>query len=335
MCTNMEKRDRLDSLLRQLLCQAEQRLCASEVTLRMLLGEGEHAAYLLQYGIEALSPGISQAVAGFIQQDSLVSLLAEQIQDWLNRQTFLGIVSSFVSRERWESLVGKLLQEAGDYMRHEDNSALISKSIYNWLELRFDTPISLWIEGLEEEHRALLREQLQARLIEVLTSEDAHLWFRMAVETLAQQMQGQSMMSILAGAEISFTQEQLADRMQHLVHALLQNSATERYIVDHVSDLLGSLMQRPLLSTMSIVKLSPKVIDAIASALLDAFASRIGDILGLLDISRIVKRRLDEFPMREVEKLTLEIAGRELSVITNLGALLGTLIGMTQLLLMD
>jgi len=63
---------------------------------------------------------------------------------------------------------------------------------------------------------------------------------------------------------------------------------------------------------------------------LDLVSREAGRIVEGLDVGRIVQERLDELDMREIERIVLEVAGKELKWITLLGGILGGAIGIAQ-----
>jgi hypothetical protein len=68
----------------------------------------------------------------------------------------------------------------------------------------------------------------------------------------------------------------------------------------------------------------------LAGKVLDILAREAGRIVEGLDVSRIVQERIDELDMREMERIILDVAGKELKWITFLGGVLGGVIGLLQ-----
>ena len=54
---------------------------------------------------------------------------------------------------------------------------------------------------------------------------------------------------------------------------------------------------------------------------------KLSSILRTIDISKIVKEKLDAMDPKEMEALTLQVAKKELNAIINLGALIGFVLG--------
>jgi uncharacterized membrane protein YheB (UPF0754 family) len=68
----------------------------------------------------------------------------------------------------------------------------------------------------------------------------------------------------------------------------------------------------------------------ISDRLLDLVSDRIDQAVRTLNLSKLVQKQVEDFPMDQVEEVILSITGREFKAITWLGALLGGLIGIVQ-----
>lgn len=58
--------------------------------------------------------------------------------------------------------------------------------------------------------------------------------------------------------------------------------------------------------------------------------SKLEDVLNRLNLDEVVREQVDSFPLEKLEELVLSIASKELKMITILGAVLGSLIGIVQ-----
>ena len=59
---------------------------------------------------------------------------------------------------------------------------------------------------------------------------------------------------------------------------------------------------------------------------------KLSTILGIIDVSKIVKEKINSMDTLELEKLLLLIMKKELNALVNLGAIIGFLLGMINLL---
>jgi uncharacterized membrane protein YheB (UPF0754 family) len=58
-------------------------------------------------------------------------------------------------------------------------------------------------------------------------------------------------------------------------------------------------------------------------------------ILESLNLSSLVRAQIAKFPIEQIERMILDVSGREFRAITWLGVLLGGIIGLVQFLLMN
>lgn len=87
-------------------------------------------------------------------------------------------------------------------------------------------------------------------------------------------------------------------------------------------ELLLSAEGRPVAETPEVVRYA-----------IGFIAGRIDQVVRAIDLSKLVQEQVEKFPLEQVEKVILDITGREFRAITWLGALLGGMIGSVQALL--
>jgi uncharacterized membrane protein YheB (UPF0754 family) len=75
---------------------------------------------------------------------------------------------------------------------------------------------------------------------------------------------------------------------------------------------------------------SAKVIVAYIIDLLDR---HLESIMSTLDLAKLVEDQVAKFPIEQIERMILDVSGREFRAITWLGAVLGGIIGFVQYLL--
>ncbi len=74
------------------------------------------------------------------------------------------------------------------------------------------------------------------------------------------------------------------------------------------------------------------VVNGISNKFKSYLASEISNILVTLDINNLIMTKMDEMPLSEIESLIMTIAKREISAITNIGGVLGFLIGLVSII---
>ncbi|MBC1289605.1 DUF445 domain-containing protein [Listeria welshimeri] len=78
------------------------------------------------------------------------------------------------------------------------------------------------------------------------------------------------------------------------------------------------------------VMIKSKVIPFAVERMLDFVATHSADIVERMDLAKLVETQIATFSLPEIEKLVVEISGRELKMITYLGGILGGFIGVIQ-----
>ncbi|MBC1464032.1 DUF445 domain-containing protein [Listeria welshimeri] len=78
------------------------------------------------------------------------------------------------------------------------------------------------------------------------------------------------------------------------------------------------------------VMIKSKIIPFAVERMLDFVATHSADIVERMDLAKLVETQIATFSLPEIEKLVVEISGRELKMITYLGGILGGVIGVIQ-----
>ncbi|MBC1708200.1 DUF445 domain-containing protein [Listeria welshimeri] len=78
------------------------------------------------------------------------------------------------------------------------------------------------------------------------------------------------------------------------------------------------------------VMIKSKIIPFAVERMLDFVATHSSDIVERMDLAKLVETQIATFSLPEIEKLVVEISGRELKMITYLGGILGGFIGVIQ-----
>jgi uncharacterized membrane protein YheB (UPF0754 family) len=238
-----------------------------------------------------------------------------------------------------------------------------------WLEQLKQRTIAELIGGFPLEQRQKIAEQVVdygfSHLESALYSERGERWLRNMVEQLIQKMTGggffggmigsfldaQSLteklrtalvdklkdgeLQGLAGHWLTSKVEEWSNReLGQWLAAISEANVSERF----KSQLLGAIdWQQPLeqllqVRTANVIeRLFPNISQTLAN-LLDRHA---GTILESLHLSNLVREQIAKFPIEQIERMILDVSGREFRAITWLGVLLGGIIGLVQFLLMN
>lgn len=326
-----EQREHIEAKVDQWLAELLHSMSESDLTLRQLLGQD--AEYALSQLVSSLEPKLADLAEHFIQQESLASQLTDKLQEWLGRQMLLGMLSSFITRERMEGLVARLLKETGAYLAQPQNRAVLSSQALQWLGARLEDPLSLWVERIGEERLASVLQHLKRRLLSELANPSSRAWMEQQLQQAFASLEGRSLHSIASSWGFDAELEEAPDRLWRWIGTYLYDERAEQQLAGQIQLILTISLRQPVKDSLGSLEIPQDAFALIATLLLSAAAGQASTLLQTLDISLMVRRKLMEFPIEEMERLVLEIAGRELSTITNLGGLLGALIGLSQLLI--
>ena len=327
-------REQLQLLLADTLSKGMHTISQSELSLRACFAIDEEGSSSLLSGLRYLEPQLIAAVQSFLHQESLLDELTQLIIEWVSRQPLIGFLGSFVSRERWEGLVQRLLQESSLYLEQPEHQAILGRELKNWLQAHLDEPLSLWLSYVDEEQLAHFLNTASTRLLAVYDQEESREWLVHFVRSRVHGLEESSLQSIISPWQGEPDFNHVAELLWSSVERTLQETASRGIIAENLQKVLQVAMSQPISASLGAVSLPDSAFAMASGLLLEAGVSSLQPLLKTLDISGMVQRRLSEFPVAEVEAITLSIAGRELQVITNLGALLGGLIGLSQLLLL-
>ena len=329
----------LDRLIEGVLSQAT----TSDVTLRQILGEEAEGA--IEQMVYTLEPKLGEFAERFVQQESLAEQLTESLQGWLRKQMLLGMLSAFVSQERVAGLVQRLLKETGDFFALPHNRSVFSQQILQWLRVKLDDPLSLWIERLGHDRCHAVFQSLKKRLMQELVSRECQDWVCDNIHLMLGNAATQNVSSLATTWNIELDSQHLAQQLWTVAKGYVQKEHVQQQAEAKIRHFVYLIAHRPLAADVhALAKAGTKdaqdmatkqsfVFGALAELILNAAASQAATLLQTVDITLMVCRRMKEFPLQEIEKIVLSIAGHELSTITNLGGLLGALIGLLQLAL--
>ena len=329
----------LDNLSESLLVQAAN----SDVTLRHILGDEAEGA--LEQMVYTLEPKLGEFAERFVLQESLAEQLTESLQGWLRKQMLLGMLSAFVSQERVAGLVQRLLKETGDFFASPNNRSVLSQQVLQWMRVKLDDPLSLWIERLGHERCRAVLLSLKKRLMQELVSPNLQDWMFAQIHAVIGNASSQSLAALATSWNIELDSHELAKQLWDIVKGYVQQEHVQQQAEAKLRSFVHIVAHRPLAADVHAMAMATTsdstdmatkqsyVFRALAELILNAAASQAAAVLQTVDITLMVCRRMKEFPLRDIETIVLSIAGHELTTITNLGGLLGALIGLLQLAL--
>ena len=324
------QKGKFEQVLDRLLVKLGEKLNANQMTLRDILGN-DTEKIIDKISIIA-EPHLTEVASSFLRQEALADQLTVKMQAWLVRQPLLSMIANIVSTNRLEGLIHSLLNDASLFLEQEEQRALIGEQLKNWLATSMDDPFHLWLERLGEEQTQGISRQFKRMLVHNLAREDGRAWLRQILLALSDKLQGRSISSLINLFELEDNFQQLPAFFLASLKTQLGRSEFKLHLKKELLALISHLMQQPVRKTVGQIAIPHGAYGTLSALLLDAVSGQAAQLLTTLDIALMVRRKLEEFPIEDMERLVLDIAGHELTAITNLGGLLGALIGLVQLL---
>lgn len=118
-----------------------------------------------------------------------------------------------------------------------------------------------------------------------------------------------------------------------LVNAIInsENNNLDSFKFDNMIDVatnnMLSIKLNSLTPMLNLFK-TEKMISSITLVVKTFISNEINDILKNIDINKLIVKKINEMPLIEIEKLILSIAKKEITAITNIGGVLGFIIGL-------
>lgn len=132
-----------------------------------------------------------------------------------------------------------------------------------------------------------------------------------------------------------FLSDELIYSVTAPIGAELQQMIAEQgadYIRPHLMEKLGELEQDSAMEAMEKMEIGEsEVRQAVSSVYKNLFLPYAGKLVDRMDISGIVRTKVNEMSVDELEDLVLTVMKKELNMIVNLGALIGFLLGLLNL----
>lgn len=246
-----------------------------------------------------------------LQAPASKALIQSFIQQFLAGSTMLKLVAAFADTSKLaDSLTHALTKE-------EVRAQIISMLLNGWGQL-LQQPIAhvttkINVAELSQQGRRITGWALQPNLVASIKD---MLWQSLRPEA------GQ----IGGDPELTLQLEGLAQRALGLV---FQSPSAKRMLTALLQNLLTHLLQATPASLLdNFEPLSPtSVAPRLQAWLLQAIASYGPELLSALRLPEVVEAQVNELDIIQVEDILLQVMREQLSAITNLGFLLGALIG--------
>lgn len=121
-------------------------------------------------------------------------------------------------------------------------------------------------------------------------------------------------------------QDAIYERIAQAIHKYLDENG-EEMVRSAISQNVKEIENKPI-KEIAQASTSQEGLENVATYLVDHAAERFGaSILQAVDVSAVVRQRVETMDVAEMERLTLSVCSKELQAVINLGALIGAVIG--------
>ena len=182
---------------------------------------------------------------------------------------------------------------------------------------------------------------------------------RWLVSSLRQAVESKKMLGFLTG--VLLTDSQLQEKLLSYIDRILTDPNTtkrlegfllaewEKIIIEPISTYINKyqgtinlqasrfvskgteyLDQLPISKLVNLLEKNQEFLKKLVNQLLDSLIVKMDSLFTYLSIAKVVESEVSRFSLLEIEKLIIEIAGRELKMITIFGGVLGGLLGLIQ-----
>ncbi len=133
---------------------------------------------------------------------------------------------------------------------------------------------------------------------------------------------------------ISENPDKIEDKIIKILYDNKDSEKTDFEINKIIEVSVNNLLSSQLSSILPLVKMlnNENLSNKFSIIFKKFFADEINNILLKIDINSLIIEKIDEMPLNEIEALIMSIAKKEISAITNIGGVLGFIIGLITIL---
>lgn len=304
------------------------------------LGEmftNDAVALLKEKANEQIEPTIHQIAEVASSQktrDQISSLIKHEVHDFYHNLSFFKKI--FVSRENLLDEVDQLVNESlpkrieealrGTYFAEEART-FISKAIDNALT----KPLPIVIGTVAPEQLEKLKAQVTSSVLGLMRSDETLAGIARYINETLERLRPHSIDAILAVVHTD-AEAKLKSMLSRGLIDILTRDETLIIINDLIASQIDRVLSKPIgrlsdhISETRLRDASQSVTDALISAI----SSKLPDAIRDFDVGRVVREKVEAYPVDKLEMLVLSVAREHLRKIELFGALFGFLIGLLQ-----
>jgi uncharacterized membrane protein YheB (UPF0754 family) len=280
--------------------------------------------YILSWGL----PPVVGAVIGFITNVVAIRMLFRPLAEKRVFGVRIPFTPGILPKQR-----GKLAISIGSMVERELITVEIIRSRLNQDDIK--QTITQTLKGFfanAVNAGAGVFSDLTALLINFLKRPDIHkkleVQGKIIVNNSIQKMSGLQRLFISAGkydTAIIDNMDEIIDDLINSIETLLLEPDTQKKILGYIKNEFVASNRSSLEGNMLDVTVS-----RIVERTLDFISSKIGSVLEVINIKKIVKERIDSLEMIKVERIVLDVMASQFKWIDIFGGILGAFIGIFQ-----
>ena len=283
----------------------------------------------IQDNPEVLSGLLNQ----LLSNEDLLDRLVPFIQRIFDKHWSLSFLSALLSTERLRIMIHSLAEDGKKWLIDEEHQQQLNIQISHWLEEFMKKPLSEIGFSSTGTFRPEQVTSWLRKLLPFLNSEESIRVIEKVRTSLVQHISQNTYADLLNRFDISAKAEDIEIYLTRYVRDWLSQSDHIEGLKVGVNLMIETLLNCSFASVVSIWQPKEEQWLGAAKEIQNTLVRTLPPGLQMLDVSKMVERKLNEFPLAELEKLTLSVAGRELKAITWFGGILGLLIGSLQLII--
>lgn len=302
---------------------------------------------------DLLAPAAAERLAAMLPE--LMPSLMRELVGWLSRPAMRGELETrgrllLASVLDQLNIVQKLFVGAAQYNRtlYERMPEIVEETLRQ-LELTADDPkvVAHMQEALSESLASARSRPLSDLLPESTESRVSELWGTLAggflsrlLDTSVQRFleeHGQTPVAELAARYLGVSVSETVDAVSDRLLRYLSDERTARLVAAQIAAAVDGLADSGEVTVAELLAIgddTKAALDGVVAARAERLiGEQVPPLVAALDVERLVIDRIDALEVHDVERILLGVIARHLKWINMLGALLGSLIGLTQLVL--
>lgn len=294
---------------------------------------GDDAVRALDHFIQDHPEVLADLLNRLLSNEDLLDKLVPFIQRIFDKHWSLSFLSALLSPERLRIMIHSLAEDGKRWLGQEEHQKELNIRIMQWLEEHMKKPLAeIGFSSTGTFNPEQVTSWLR-KLLPLLSSVESRQGIEKVRTSLVQSISQNTYADLLKRFDLSTTAEDLEIELSSYISNWLRQSDYIEGLKVGVNLMIETLLNGSFASFMTIWQPSEEQWMDAAREIQNTLVRTLPPGLQILDVSKMVERRLNEFPVAELEKLTLSVAGRELKAITWLGGILGLLIGSLQLII--